>query len=62
VRDLYEEGKKVDKEVFKEDIRLSDQRIATVVGFLQDIDLGKTDLDRVRLFSWAFFHPKFYKK
>jgi hypothetical protein len=27
VRDLYEEGKKVDKEVFKEDIRLSDQRI-----------------------------------
>jgi hypothetical protein len=33
VRDLYEEGKKVDKEVFKEDIRLSDQRIATVVGF-----------------------------
>lgn len=45
VRKLYAEGKKVDKEVFKENITLSDKEIATVVGFLQDIDLGKTDLD-----------------
>ena len=63
VRDLYEEGKKVDKEVFKEDIRLSDQRIATVVGFLQDIDLGKTDLDSkgraFETFMSSFFRGNF---
>jgi type I restriction enzyme M protein len=49
--------------VFKEDIRLSDQRIATVVGFLQDIDLGKTDLDSkgraFETFMSSFFRGNF---
>lgn len=63
IHKLYREGKKVDPEVFKEDIRLSDQRIATVVGFLQDVDLGKTDLDSkgraFETFMDSFFRGNF---
>jgi type I restriction-modification system DNA methylase subunit len=63
VHKLYAEGKKVDKEVFKEDIRLSDQRISVVVGFLQDVDLGKTDLDSkgraFETFMDSFFRGNF---
>ena len=43
--DLYAEGKKRDKEVFKDDIRLTPQRIRTVVSYLEEVNLSKTDLD-----------------
>lgn len=60
---LYDEGRKKDKEVFKEGIRLSPKRIATVVGFLQDINLGKTDLDSkgraFETFMDSFFRGNF---
>ncbi|WP_018620597.1 restriction endonuclease subunit M [Spirosoma luteum] len=42
---LYAEGQKEDPEVFKEDIRLSPQKVKTVVGYLEGINLSKTDLD-----------------
>ena len=43
--DLYAEGKKRDPEVFKDNIRLSPQKVKTVVGYLEGINLSKTDLD-----------------
>ena len=42
---LYEEGRNRDKEVFKDNIRLTPQRIRTVVSYLQEANLSKTDLD-----------------
>ena len=42
---LYEEGRKKDKEVFRDDIRLTPQRVRIIVGYLQEINLSKTDLD-----------------
>lgn len=42
---LYEEGRLKDKEVFKDNIRLTPQRIRTVVSYLQEANLSKTDLD-----------------
>ena len=42
---LYEEGRKKDEEVFKDNIRLTPQRIRTVVSYLQGANLSKTDLD-----------------
>jgi len=42
---LYNEGKKEDPEVFKDDIRLNHQKVKTVVSYLEDINLSKTDLD-----------------
>lgn len=42
---LYAEGKKEDPEVFKDDIRLSPQKVKTVVSYLEDINLSDTDLD-----------------
>lgn len=45
IQALYEEGKQKDKEVFKDDIRLTPQRIRTVVSYLQSANLSKTDLD-----------------
>ena len=42
---IYEEGRKKDKEVFRDDIRLTPQRVRTIVGYLQDINLSETDLD-----------------
>jgi len=43
--ELYAIGKKKDPEVFKDDIRLSPQKVKTVVGYLEAINLNKTDLD-----------------
>jgi len=37
---LYEEGRKKDPEVFKDDIRLSIEKLRTVVGYLETIHLG----------------------
>lgn len=63
VRSLYEEGRKKDPEVFKEDIKISKHKIFTVVQYLQDIHLSKTDLDAKGLafqtFMGSFFRGKF---
>ena len=45
VKSLYEEGRKKDPEVFKDDIKLDKHKIFTVVQYLQDIHLSHTDLD-----------------
>jgi type I restriction enzyme M protein len=45
VNALYEEGKKKDPEVFKDDIRLDHTKVKTVVSYLEDINLSETDLD-----------------
>lgn len=45
VNALYAEGQKKDPEVFKDNIRLSHQKVKTVVGYLESVNLGKTDLD-----------------
>ena len=45
VRALYEEGRRQDAEVFQDDIRLDPRSILSVVRYLQDTHLGKTDLD-----------------
>lgn len=42
---LYEEGRSKDKEVFRDNIRLTPEKIRTVVGYLESINLGETDLD-----------------
>lgn len=42
---LYSEGQKRDPEVFKDNVRLSSQKVKTVVGYLESINLSKTDLD-----------------
>lgn len=45
VNALYDEGKKKDPEVFKDNIRLDHTKVKTVVGYLEDINLSETDLD-----------------
>ena len=45
INNLYNEGRKKDPEVFRDNIRLSPEKIRTVVGYLQGINIGKTDLD-----------------
>jgi len=63
VKDLYEEGRKKDPEVFKDDIRLSPEKIRTVVGYLESINLSETDLDSkgraFETFMDAFFRGNF---
>jgi type I restriction enzyme M protein len=44
-KDIYEQGRAKDPEVFSDDIRLTPQKIKTVVGYLEGINLSKTDLD-----------------
>ena len=45
VNALYAEGKKKDPEVFKDNIRLSHQKVKTVVTYLEAVNLSATDLD-----------------
>ena len=45
IKALYEEGRKKDAEVFRDDIRLTPEKIRTVVSYLESINLGETDLD-----------------
>ena len=56
---LYEDGRKKDPEAFRDNIRLSPEKIRTVVGYLEEVDLGKTDLDAkgnaFEVFMDAFF-------
>ena len=60
---LYEEGRKKDPEVFRDNIRLSPEKIRTVVGYLQDVNIGETDLDAkgraFETFMGAFFRGNF---
>jgi type I restriction enzyme M protein len=63
IKDLYEEGRKKDAEVFRDDIRLSPEKIRTVVGYLEAINLGETDLDSkgraFETFMGSFFRGNF---
>ncbi len=45
IKGLYEEGRKKDPEVFKDDITLTPAEIQTIVKYFQRINLNKTDLD-----------------
>ena len=45
INEIYQEAKKQDEEVFKEDIRLEPKVIYSVVEHLQGLALNKTDLD-----------------
>ncbi|MCI7353997.1 MAG: N-6 DNA methylase [[Actinobacillus] rossii] len=60
---LYEEGRTKDPEVFKDHIRLNPARIRTIVEYLQDINLNKTDLDSkgraFETFMGSFFRGDF---
>ena len=60
---LYEEGRKKDKEVFRDSIRLTPEKIRTVVGYLESVNLGETDLDSkgraFETFMGSFFRGNF---
>lgn len=60
---LYEEGRKRDKEVFRDNIRLTPEKIRTVVGYLESVNLGETDLDSkgraFETFMDSFFRGNF---
>lgn len=60
---LYEEGRKKDPEVFKDDIRLSTAKARVVVSYLEGIDLSETDLDSkgraFETFMGSFFRGDF---
>ena len=60
VRDLYGHGRKKDPEVFKDDIKLDKHKIFTVVQYLQDINLSKTDLDAKGL-AFQSFMGEFFR-
>ncbi len=63
LKKLYEIGRKEDKEVFKDDIRLNATKARTVVGYLEDINLSETDLDSkgraFETFMGSFFRGDF---
>lgn len=60
---LYEEGRKKDQEVFRDNIRLTPEKIRTVVGYLESVNLGETDLDSkgraFETFMGSFFRGNF---
>lgn len=60
---LYEEGRTKDKEVFRDNIRLTPEKIRTVVGYLESVNLGETDLDSkgraFETFMGSFFRGNF---
>ncbi len=60
---LYEEGRKKDAEVFRDNIRLTPEKVRTVVGYLESINLGETDLDSkgraFETFMGSFFRGNF---
>lgn len=63
LKTLYEEGRKKDPEVFKDDIRLSPTKARTVVTYLEGINLQDTDLDSkgraFETFMGSFFRGDF---
>ena len=63
IKELYEEGRKKDPEVFRDNIRLTPEKVRTVVEYLQDINIGETDLDAkgraFETFMNSFFRGNF---
>ncbi len=63
INELYEEGRKKDPEVFKDGVRLNADKVRTVVGYLEGINLNKTDLDSkgraFETFMGSFFRGDF---
>lgn len=60
---LYEKGREQDAEVFRENIRLSPEKIRTVVSYLEGFDLINSDLDSkgraFETFMDSFFRGNF---
>jgi len=63
IKGLYEQGRKKDPEVFKDDITLTAQETLTIVKYFQRINLNKTDLDSkgkaFETFMGSFFRGDF---
>ena len=63
IKALYEEGRARDKEVFRDNIRLTPEKIRTVVGYLEGVNLSETDLDSkgraFETFMGSFFRGNF---
>ena len=63
IHNLYIKGREKDAEVFKEDIRLSNAELQTVVGYLAATNLSETDLDSkgraFETFMTGFFRGEF---
>lgn len=63
VKALYEEGRKRDREVFRDNIRLTPEKIRTVVSYLESVNLSETDLDSkgraFETFMGSFFRGNF---
>lgn len=63
IKALYEEGRKKDPNVFRDDVRLSPAKCHTVVGYLESINLSDTDLDSkgraFETFMGSFFRGDF---
>jgi len=63
IQAIYEQGRAKDKEVFQDDIRLSNTELQTVVGYLADTNLSETDLDSkgraFETFMTGFFRGEF---
>lgn len=63
VNKLYEEGRKKDPAVFRDSIRLSPEKIRTVVSYLEGVNLSMTDLDSkghaFETFMDSFFRGNF---
>lgn len=63
VNSLYEEGRKRDAEVFRDNIRLTPEKIRTVVSYLESVNLNETDLDSkgraFETFMGSFFRGNF---
>jgi type I restriction enzyme M protein len=63
IHKLYAKGREKDEEVFKEDIRLSNAELQSVVGYLAATNLNKTDLDSkgraFETFMSGFFRGEF---
>lgn len=60
---LYEEGRNRDREVFRDHIRLTPEKIRTVVSYLESVNLSETDLDSkgraFETFMGSFFRGNF---
>lgn len=57
---IYLEAKKIDPEVFKEDLKIEPEELYTVVEHLQGISLDKTDLDTKGV-AFEHFMEDFFK-
>ena len=63
IKALYEEGRKQNAEVFRDNIRLTPEKVRTVVGYLESVNLGDTDMDSkgraFETFMGSFFRGNF---